>query len=241
MDLVSTARIVRRRWHVVLIGLGLTLAGVATVLAMPPTYQSTSVLVLLAPNTPPAVTPASGIVPRPVNPYQAFDGSITITAQLMSTQLTQPGVVDTLVGKGASPDYTVEPDLETGGPTVTITAKASSPEQARLTTRLVSAEFRRQLTARQTAAGAPAESLISASTVVAPTPADQLISGRIRALVAVLAVGAVLSLGMALAADAIAEARHHAQTRRGDPSRHGAAPFRDPDTERIRVGASDGG
>lgn len=205
MDVVSTARVVRRRWYAALIGLVCTLAGCAVVLSMAPTYEASSVLVLLAPNTPPAAAPTPGAAtPGPVNPYQAFDSSITVTADLMSTQVMQPKVVDALVRRGASPDYTVATDPDTGGPTVTITAKASTPDQALVTARLVSDEFRRQLTVRQSDAGAPANSLITASAVVTPTTADRLVSSRIRALVAVIAVGMALSICLALGAEAVA-------------------------------------
>jgi hypothetical protein len=108
------------------------------------------------------------------------------------------------VRRGASPDYTVATDPDTGGPTVTITAKAPTGRQALLTTGLVSSEFRRQLAARQADAGAPASSLITASPVVTPTAADRLVSGRIRALVAVIGVGAVLSICLALGAETLA-------------------------------------
>jgi capsular polysaccharide biosynthesis protein len=218
MDLVSTARIVRRRWYAAVVGVVCTLIGTAVVLTMAPTYEATSVLVLLAPNTPSAATTTPGAAPAPVNPYQAFDSSITITADLMSTQVMQPRVVDELVRRGASPDYTVATDPDTGGPTVTITAEAATGQQAVATTRLVSAEFRRQLTERQAQAGAPRSSLITASPVVTPTSADRLVSGRIRALVAVLGVGMVLSIGLALVAEAVALGLERRRTRRAPPA-----------------------
>jgi hypothetical protein len=220
MDLVKTARIVRRRWYAALLGLVCTLAGVGFVVTMAPTYEATSVLVLLAPNTPPAVATPPGATAAPVNPYQAFDSSITVTADLMSTQVMQPKVVDSLVRRGASPDYTVATDPDTGGPTVTITAKAPTGRQALLTTGLVSSEFRRQLAARQADAGAPASSLITASPVVTPTAADRLVSGRIRALVAVIGVGAVLSICLALGAETLALG---SERRRADQESPGAS------------------
>lgn len=214
MDLVKTARIIRRRWYAVLIGVLCTLGGVAFVVTMPPIYEATSVLVLLAPNTPATVTTGPGAAAGPVNPYQAFDSSITITATLMGTQVMQPTVVDALVRQGASPDFTVATDPNTGGPTVTITAKASTPSQALITTRLVTDEFRRQLNQRQAEAGAPESSMITASPVVTPSTANRLVSGRIRALVAVLAVGMVVSICLALAAESMALARDRRRDRR---------------------------
>lgn len=214
MDLVSVARVARRRWQVVVVGLVLTCVGVAALLVMPPTYEATSVLVLLAPSTPPPATSPTGSVPAAVNPYQAFDSSIAVTAGLMATQLTQPGVVDRLVRRGASPDYTVTTDPDTGGPTVTITAKDRKPGTALATTRLVSTEFRRQLAASQIAAGAPKGSLISASVVVTPSRADPLVSGRNRALVAVLAIGLAISICAALAVDTLLMHRARKQAER---------------------------
>lgn len=211
MDLVKTARIVRRRWYMVMIGALFTLIGAAVVLMLPPTYEASSILVLLAPTSPTATASPTDGTPAPVNPYQAFDSSITITANLMSTQVTQPQIVDAMVAKGASPDYTVGTDPTTGGPTVTITAQAPTPSQALLTTHLVADEFRRQLTARQKGAGAPSRSLITASPVVTPTNADRLVAGRIRALVAIFGVGAVASVCLALAAEAIADQRRRKQ------------------------------
>lgn len=230
MDLVKIMQVAWRRWYVVAVGIVVTAIGGLAVLSMPPTYEATSVLVLLPPNTPPAVaTPTAG-EPAPINPYQAFDGSITITAELMSTQLTQPSVVDALVQAGATPDYTVATDPETGGPTVTITAKTRSASQAIATTRLVSEEFRRRLTERQRAAGAPADSLITASAVVTPAHADKLVSGRNRALVAVAAVGAVISIVAALVVDHIAAARRakrddRERRRLGDAAMAESDPF----------------
>lgn len=224
MDLVSASRIIRRRWYAAAIGLLCTLAASAIVLSMAPTYEATSVLVLLAPNTPAAASATPGAAPAPVNPYQAFDSSITFTANLMGTQVMQPKVVDTLVLRGASPDYTVATDPSTGGPTVRITAKASTGHQALATTRLVSAEFRRQLTERQADAGAPASSLITASAVVTPTTADRLVSGRIRALVAVIGVGVVLSICLALGAEALALGRERRRERQASLDASGGAP-----------------
>ncbi len=207
MDLVNAARIVRRRWYAVLAGVVLTLVGAGVVWSLPPTYEATSVLVLLAPNTPPPVEPGSGLEPEPVNPYQAFDSSIVVTADLMSTRVTQPEVVDALVRRGASPDYTVGRNLDSASPIVTITARAKTPDQATGTARLVTTEFRTQLLEQQTAAGAPERALITTSSVVTPTRADELVSGRVRALVAVIGVGTVLSICLGLLAEAIATSR----------------------------------
>lgn len=245
MDLVSTARIVRRRWYAMVVGLVCTLVAAAFVATMAPTYEATSVLVLLAPNTPSAAATTPGATPEPVNPYQAFDSSITITADLMSTQVMQPKVVDALVRRGASSDYTVATDPDTGGPTVTITAKAPTGHQALVTTRLVSAEFRRQLTERQAEAGAPASSLITASAVVTPTSADRLVSGRVRALVAVLGVGLVVSICLALVAEAVAlalERRRARQATLAAPVDDAAASNGEPGVpERVPARASEAG
>lgn len=237
MDLVNVAKIAWRRWYAVLVGVVLTAAGAGLVLTLPPTYEATSVLVLLAPNTPaPGAIPTGEDAPDDptVNPYQAFDGSITVTAELMSTEMTQPRVVADLVARGASPDYQVTTDPDTGGPTVTITTRAGSAAEALKSTRLVTSEFHRQLEARQLTAGAPTGSLITASEVVDAVQADQLVSGRIRALVAVLAVGTVASIVLALAVDAIANARRRRRDR-SDPPGSPATPGGDPDPVPVGV------
>lgn len=239
MDLVSVARVARRRWQVVVAGVAATCIAVIVLLVMPPTYEATSVLVLLAPSTPPPATSPTGSVPAAINPYQAFDSSIAVTAGLMATQLTQPGVVDRLARRGATPDYTVTTDPDSGGPTVTITAKDRNADTALRTTRLVSTEFRRQLAASQVAAGAPKGSLISASVVTAPTHADRLVSGRNRALVAVLAIGLVISICAALAVDTLLThyARQYAERNPAPPPPRRGAKATHPARASARTGS----
>jgi hypothetical protein len=201
MDIVRAAQLVRRRWPAAAAGLLATVIGVAVLTQMPPKYQAKAVVVLLAPST---TTAGSGPEPElvRVNPYRVFDDSLRITAEVLSTQLTQPEVVAPLVARGASPQFSVEVD-PSGGPTVTITADSPDAAKAIKTVALVRAELAAKLASRQTSAGAPPGGLISVADVVTPTSASKLVSGRVRALVATIGLGIVGSLGLALLADVI--------------------------------------
>ncbi|HVX19517.1 MAG TPA: hypothetical protein VHA73_15960 [Acidimicrobiales bacterium] len=211
MDLWRVGRTLRRRWYLTALGVGLTVIVAAVTLAStPPVYEAKSVIVLLGPSRPPADTPTvdtgKPLVAGAVNPYRTFDGSITTTAQVMSEVMKQPEVVAALRRQGASGDFAVDSDA-TGGPTVTISGRASSAGKALHTSRLVVAEFRIELAHRQAAAGAPDNTLISASDVVVPHGATLLTKTRNRALAAIVTLGLAATVGLVVIADSLVEGR----------------------------------
>jgi hypothetical protein len=194
MDFWKTLGVLLRRWYVgvPVFVVSLLIAG-GVYLQTPTQYESTGTIVLTAP-TAGAVTAlnpaqASG----PGNPLLDFQGSLTITTQLLIQSLSSPAVHDQITSEGGSKTYQAG-DGQTGGPFVVIIADATSPALAELTVNLALKYAQNELDARQKNLNAPPTTFIGTQSVVSPTTATTKISGQVKAAGIALVAGLVVSL-----------------------------------------------
>lgn len=194
MDFWKTLGVLLRRWYVgVPVFVVSLLLGGGVYLQTPTQYESTGTIVLTAP-TAGAVTAlnpaqASG----PGNPLLDFQGSLTITTQLLIQSLSSPAVHDQITSEGGSKTYQAG-DGQTGGPFVVIVADANSPALAELTVNLTLKYAQNELDARQKNLNAPPTTFIGTQSVVSPTTANTKISGKVKAGGIALVAGLVVSL-----------------------------------------------
>jgi hypothetical protein len=205
MDLWESLRVILRHRLVVSAVLCLTVAGViAALVAVPPTYEMRTTLLLITPAQAARLT--DGKTPPAVNPYLGFDGSLFIAAQVMAEAMNQDRVAAGL-GLGAKPLFEVLSDPTGQSPTLTVVAKADDKAKVALTLGTVVEATRRQLSDRQQAAGAPRVSWITAQEVAPPDKPTALWSGALRTSVGLTAAGAALAVILAFGAESLTRRR----------------------------------
>ena len=209
MDLLHISQKIWRYRLVTLPVIALTLLGAFYVIAIKaPVYKVSSSWVLINPPPPPtaeeiARDPALGRI-NPNNPYTRFSDQSVIVS-LLSSSLSNDSARQQLEAAGADPRYTVAPDVELGYSSLVlvVTGVGSTPQAAVHTAELVGAALTREVERVQTAQHVDPRYMIKAQQVVAPNSAKQQISSKLRPLLAVLAIGAILLLLAVSAAEAL--------------------------------------
>jgi hypothetical protein len=169
-------------------------------LKVPTQYVSTGTMVLTAPTAgaTTAVDPAHATGPG--NPLLDFEGSLTITTQLLIQSMSSPSVGQQIAQQGGVDTYQAG-DGNTGGPFVVIEATANSPQVAELTVSLALKYAQNELDARQKNLNAPPSTYIGTQSVVSPTQATTKISNKVKDGGIALVVGVILSLATAYGVD----------------------------------------
>jgi hypothetical protein len=203
----------------------LIVAGAAYVIAVKaPTYEAASTYILVSP--PPAPTddeiarnPALGKI-HADNPYMRY-GDQSVVVQLLASRMNSEEGRRSLTARGAGP-YTVamSPAFGYSAPLLQITSMGTKPEAATGTANLVGRELTRELDRMQAVRGVDSKYRIKAEAVVVAQDATLQASGKLRALVAVFALGMVLLFMVVSVGDALSALR--GQWRQG-PSTGGAA------------------
>jgi hypothetical protein len=219
MDLLAITRALKRHWRwTVPIAIVVAVAAAYVALTTPTTYQATASYVLFSPPAAPtpddiAANPLLGLV-HANNPYARMDQSVVvgITAKRVNTDPTR----SKLVAAGADPGYKVT----TGGlygatsPTADVKGTGDTPATAIETAKIVGAEFQRNLHELQVAQGVDDTYMVRAEQVDAPLTATAKVSSRLRAIVAVLALGALLLFVVVSIGEAVDNHRRERAERR---------------------------
>ena len=219
MDLLSIAR---KFWRYKLLTAPivlLTLVGAAYVVAVKqPVYEAKSSFVLLNPPAPPT---AEDIARDPSlakinsdNPYTRF-GDQSVVIQVLSSTMSGDSARRALVKAGADERYTVAPNAEFGysSPIVEITAAGPSAQAAMRSATIIGEATTKELNRMQEAYRIDEHYRIKAIPVETPDEAKLQASGKLRSLVGVLGLGAVLLFIVVSVVDAFAALRVE-QTRR---------------------------
>lgn len=212
MDLLTTIRILLRRWFVVVPALLVTAGGAYYAMqAVSPSYEATGAVVLIGPAT--AGAPVRGEPsPAQVNPYLEFGGALETTGEIVSRTLMSQVEVDKLFAEGATAVYEVGTGSEGGSPIMNVIATDTDEAAAIKTVSIVVTEVRTELQRRQAAAGAPPSQFIRVENVTIPTKATRMAGSTMRAVAAVLALGLAFSCGLGFMAEAIAVRRGGSST-----------------------------
>lgn len=191
----------------------LTLLGALYVVAIKDSeYWATSSYVLINPPAPPtaeeiAADPSLGRI-NSDNPFTRFTDQAVVVDLLAST-LSNESARRALTQAGADNRYTVAPSSEFGfsSQLVEITGVGSTPRQAVQTAELVGTALTSELDRLQASRGVAARYRIQTQRVVAPDHAEQRVSGKLRTLVGVFALGAILLFVVISAAEGLSALR----------------------------------
>jgi hypothetical protein len=198
---MSLLLIVRKLWRYKLVTLPMTafvVAGAYWVMAvMAPTYEAAATYILVNPPPPPteaqiARNPSLGRIDVD-NPYTRFSDQ-SVLVQVLASRLKSADVRLSLAQRGADPNYIAAPSAEFGfsAPILQITGTGTSAVGAIRTAELVGRALTQELDRMQQVRGVDKQYRIKTEAVVAADHALLKASGKLRGLVAVFALGAIL-------------------------------------------------
>jgi len=167
----------------------LTMIGAAAALfVLPPAYQSGSSVVLLASQV--ASKPYGG------NPYLSFSPSLTLTSDVVSSEMMAPSMIGHLAALGYADSYSVQPapyTTDTTGSVLMITVTGRAKPGVELTLRGVTDEINALLTSLQS--GIRPAGRIRAVTI-SVSPAARSLGSEARLLTVLMGAGLVVSFGI---------------------------------------------
>jgi hypothetical protein len=198
---LSLLLIVRKVWKYKLLTLPifvLVFAGAFYVVAVKaPTYEAGATYIFVNPPPPPteeqiARHPELARV-KADNPYTRFSDQ-SVLVEVLASRLNSEEGRRALAAQGADPNYTAAPSAEFGfsAPIIQITGTGMSAAAAVKTAKIVGLALTDELDRMQEVRGVDKEYRIKTEAVVVPRDARLKASGKLRALVAVFALGAVL-------------------------------------------------
>jgi hypothetical protein len=207
MDILSVLGMVVRHWRVTVPAVLLTIAGVvAAVVLSPPVYQTSGSLVLLNPPEPPAETDSADMATVNANPYLRFN-DLSVVADVIGRTMSGAAMAITLEEQGVD-DYEVTGSVAfSRGPIIEATARESTPEESIQSSQVVLEEIETVLAERQLSQGADPAYVITVDQIEVPSEATALYGSTIRSMIAVVALGGLCVLGLAILAEAISTRR----------------------------------
>jgi hypothetical protein len=210
MDLMSLVRLMARHWRVTVPAAVLTLLLVVAVFMLKsPSYTAGASVVLYSPRDVtsaednPGVTQATGD-----NPYTRY-GDLATVADIVARKMNGDDVQAELKKEGVT-GYTVVANRLTRGPVIDVTGTGPDPAAAIGSAEAAVAKFDSVLTEMQETAGADPTYLITSDTVEPPDRAEAQVGSTMRAAIALLALGGLGTLALAVAAEAFARRREGA-------------------------------
>jgi len=216
MSLSTIWRIVLRRWYVALAGLLITigLAAGGAVLS-PPTYEAHATILLLPPKS-----------NQQLNPYLNL-GGMQEPSDVISRALSDTETSDAIAAAGGSGKYSIARDTSTSGPIILITADATSGPQALRTAQLLIDRVGPEFDKLQAQQNVPASAYIKVLTLGKDQQAKVQRKSQLRAIIAAVAVGIVLTILLV----GYTERRFARRARRAETPAPGAeeAPATDPE------------
>lgn len=212
MDMVSIIRLIWRHKIAVIPVILLTLMGLFYVFVVkPPVYQASATVLLV---NPPGEPTTAQISANPQlkninanNPYVNYNNLNVVADVVMSLVTAEPGQ-QALVRAGADPRYQVALSSAFGTPPIIqVTGVASSGEEAIRSAALVASAIRTNLHQMQAKQDVNSYYMITSEEIVQPTQAHMAVSGKIRTLIAVLGLSALLLLVAVSMSEAIEKRR----------------------------------
>ena len=197
MDLISIVRSLWRHKLAAAPVVLLTVIGAFYIMAVKaPVYQaSSSILLLNPPGQPTAAEIAANHKLAKIdanNPYVNFN-DMAVVADAVINVVSSDASAQALVSAGANPNYTAELSSDFGTPPIIeFTGTGSSAQEAIRSATLVTSAAEADLYQMQKSEGVNPLYMIKATELVRPTQAQTASSGKLRTLIAVLGVGALL-------------------------------------------------
>ncbi|MCW2714048.1 MAG: hypothetical protein JWN88_1095 [Frankiales bacterium] len=196
MDLLSfmTVLVRRRRVSLPVFLLGVVLATLSWQ-SSKPVYETRATVLLRFP-----VGADQALASK--NPYLGY-GTLFVPGKVITDVVSSPEYAARMKTLGVAGTYTVGVDTTTQAPIIAISSTAPTSEGSIATSTAVIGELNRVLLDRQTAAGAPAGSLVTSEVVEPPDQPVARNTSRIRASGALLVLGGLLAVAAALVAEAL--------------------------------------
>jgi hypothetical protein len=198
----------------------------------PDMYQASSTYILVTPPAPPtpdeiAKDPKLG--KGADNPYTRYSDQ-SIVVQVLASRLNGDDARAALERKGADRNYTVQPSSEFGfsAPIVSITGTGTSPVAAIQTADIVGAALTKELEDMQKVHGVAPRYQITTQEIVGAHDARLKASGKLRAAVAVIALGTVMLFIVVSLLDGLSAFRRELATSRAAAAANGAASAAGP-------------
>lgn len=210
MDLFAALVALGRRWYLTLALIALVLGGTLVAgKAVKPDYKATASVILLAPSQ--SVKGATNL--GNVNPYLGA-GTPTF-ANVLSSIMSSDTTTQEVVHEGGTSTYTVGQGATANAPVIHIEATSKSPSIASKTASILISLINTKAAEVQAAQGSvPKNAYITTQTVTSGDKPVELQGSRTRVIVAVGAMGVVLTFGTVLLVDSWLMARR-ARRRRG--------------------------
>jgi hypothetical protein len=197
------------------------LAGAAAARSLPRAYAEQASVVLLASR---AAAEANG-----GNPYLSFSPSLTLTADVLSRQLTAPSTVAGLAARGYGDAYTItlEPDsTQVSGSVLVIGVTGHDKDAVGKTVRAVLSQARRRLTDMQSRLR-PYDR-VRLQTVALPSGPSMSMSQTLRPLIIAAGLGVALSFALPWLVDAQVAQRRMRRRQASAGAAHDDAAGADP-------------
>lgn len=225
MDVLSILRLLVRRWRVTAPAALLTviLIGVAF-LSSSPTYEATASIALLPPPEAPDVnSPSASALPPGVgqNPFARY-GDLSVVADILARVMDSDSRQAEFESQGVT-GYEVVVNRLQRGPVVDVTGQGPNPEAAIQSTEVVVKEVTAVLAELQQDEDADPAYFIKSAVLEPPSTATAMYGSTLRTAIAALAVGALVTLGLAVLAEAVARKREARPTVAVEPATPEAA------------------
>jgi hypothetical protein len=212
MDLMSLLRLMARHWRVTVPAAVLTvMLVVAAFMLKSPSYTAGASVVLFSPPAVPSaednpdVAPATGD-----NPFIRY-GDLAVVADIVARKMNGDDVKAELKAEGVT-GYTVVANRLTRGPVIDVTGFGPDPAAAIGSAKATVTKFDSVLKELQQAEGADPAYLITSAPVEPPDTAHAQVGSTLRTAIALLAVGGLGTLALAVAAEAFTRRRASAVT-----------------------------
>lgn len=239
MDLISIVQSLWRHKRISIPLIVLTAIAALYVLEIkPPVYQASASVMLANPEV--AATQgqiASDPSLKHANPNNTFVtyGDLTVVADAVMTLVTSPAAQPALLQAGADPRYQIALSTAAGNPPIlNITGVGSTPQEAIKTADLVASATKTDLYGMQKKQGVDNFYAITAVDLVKPTVATRSTSGKLRSLIAVLGLGAVMLFVAVSVTDAIERRRMESSEKTVTPGTNGYSRARESVYARTR-------
>jgi hypothetical protein len=230
MDLLSLLRLILRHWRVTIPAASVTLIGLVSALVVSsPTYEATGSIVLLAPPEAPRVDATTGEEAPPGvgdNPFARY-GDLAVVADILARFMDSDSKRTEFESQGVT-GYVVAANRLQRGPVVDVTGKGSSSGEAIASAETVLEDVDATLTEFQEAEHADPDYYITSALLEPPSTATAMLGSTLRTAIAVMALGVLGTLGLAVVAEAIGRRRAaRPPTEAGAPGSDAADPGND--------------
>lgn len=213
LSLVALCRLFARHRVVAAIGAVATLVSLVVVAtAVPPKYESGGALLLLLPPAPVVDRSSSDTddsvtdIDNSYNPYVAY-GSLSVVSDVVARLMMSQAVADELAADGIT-DYSVETNADySRGAVLEVEVRAPTAEEAQAGAARVLAATKAALATQQERYGTDPQFFITADELEAARVPVRVLSSTVRALIAMMALGGLLTCAAVLVAEAWYERR----------------------------------